>query len=147
VCIPIMVIWLGFGFNFGVAYVVLSAVFPVVINTMQGVHSVPPELIATGRSFCASERKILRTIVLPSTIPFVIAGARMAFSVAWIGVIVSEVLSSQTGLGGQITSYATEFRMEYMYVPILFIIAISVTIIGLSNRLFPLLTPWADNQS
>jgi ABC-type nitrate/sulfonate/bicarbonate transport system permease component len=147
VFIPIMVIWLGFGFNFGVAYVVLSAVFPVVINTMQGVHSVPPELIATGRSFCASERKILRTIVLPSTIPFVIAGARMAFSVAWIGVIVSEVLSSQTGLGGQITSYATEFRMEYMYVPILFIIAISVTIIGLSNRLFPLLTPWADNQS
>ena len=147
VFIPIMVIWLGFGFSFGVAYVVLSAVFPVVINTMQGVHSVAPELIATGRSFCASERKILRTIVLPSTIPFVIAGARMAFSVAWIGVIVSEVLTSQTGLGGQITTYATEFRMAHMYVPILFIIAISVTIVGLSNRLFPLLTPWADNQS
>ena len=147
VFIPIMVIWLGFGFSFGVAYVVLSAVFPVIINTMQGVHSVAPELIDTGRSFCASERKILRTIVLPSTIPFVIAGARMAFSVAWVGVIVSEVLSSQTGLGGQITTYATEFRMAYMYVPILFIIAISVTIVGLSNRLFPLLTPWANNQS
>ncbi len=102
VFVPIMVIWLGFGFNFGVAFVVVSAVFIVIINTMQGVHSVNQELIDAGRSFCASERKILRTIVIPSTIPFVIAGARLAFSVSWIGVIVSEVVSSETGLGGQI---------------------------------------------
>lgn len=145
VFVPIMVIWLGFGFNFGVAFVVVSAVFVMIINTMQGVHSVDPELIATGRSFCASERKILRTIVLPSTIPFVIAGARMAFSVSWIGVIVSEVLSSETGLGGLITSYSTQFLMADMYVPVLFIIAISVTIVGLSNRLLPRLTPWAND--
>jgi len=145
VFVPIMVIWLGFGFNFGVAFVVVSAVFVMIINTMQGVHSVDPELIATGRSFCASERKILRTIVLPSTIPFVIAGARMAFSVSWIGVIVSEVLSSETGLGGQITNFSTQFLMADMYVPILFIVAISVTIVGLSNRLLPRLTPWAND--
>jgi NitT/TauT family transport system permease protein len=146
VFVPIMVIWLGFGFNFGVAFVVVSAIFVVIINTMQGVHSVDPELIATGRSFCASERKILRTIVLPSTIPFVIAGARMAFSISWIGVIVSEVLSSETGLGGQITNYSTQFLMADMYVPILFIVAISVTIVGLSNRLLPRLTPWANES-
>jgi taurine transport system permease protein len=146
VFVPIMVIWLGFGFNFGVAFVVVSAVFVMIINTMQGVHSVDPELIATGRSFCASERKILRTIVLPSTIPFVIAGARMAFSVSWIGVIVSEVLSSETGLGGQITNFSTQFLMADMYVPILFIIAISVTIVGISNRLLPRLTPWANDS-
>ena len=104
VFVPIIVIWLGFGFNFGVAFVVVSAVFIVIINTMQGVHSVNQELIDAGRSFCASERKILRTIVIPSTIPFVIAGARLAFSVSWIGVIVSEVVSSETGLGGQISA-------------------------------------------
>lgn len=143
VFVPIMVIWLGFGFNFGVAFVVVSAVFVVIINTMQGVHSVDPELIAAGRSFCASERKILRTIVIPSTIPYIIAGARLAFSVSWIGVIVSEVLSSETGLGGQIQAYATQFLMANMYVPILFIIVLSVLIVGLSNRYAPRLTPWA----
>lgn len=144
VFVPVMVIWLGFGFNFGVAFVVVSAVFVVIINTMQGVHSVDPELIATGRSFCASERTILRTIVFPSAVPFMIAGARMAFSVSWIGVIVSEVLSSETGLGGQISSYATSFELADMFVPILFIIAISVIIVALSNRYAPRLTPWAN---
>lgn len=144
VFVPIMIIWLGFGFNFGVAFVIVSAVFVVIINTMQGVHSVDPELVATGRSFCASERKILRTIIIPSTIPFVIAGARMAFSISWIGVIVSEVLSSGTGLGGRISSYATEFLMADMFVPMLYIIVISVTLVGLSNRYAPRLTPWAN---
>lgn len=146
VFVPVMVIWLGFGFNFGVAFVVVSAVFAVVINTMQGVHSVEPELVATARSFCARERTILRTVVLPSTVPFMIAGARMAFSISWIGVIVSEVLSSQTGLGGRITTYATDFEMPDMFVPILFIIAISVMIVGLSNRYAPRLTPWASTK-
>ena len=144
VFVPIMIIWLGFGFNFGVAFVIVSAVFVVIINTMQGVHSVDPELIAAGRSFCASERKIQRTIIIPSTIPFVIAGARMAFSISWIGVIVSEVLSSGTGLGGRISDYATQFLMADMFVPMIYIIVISVTIVGLSNRYAPRLTPWSN---
>lgn len=144
VFVPIMVIWLGFGFNFGVAFVVVSAVFIVIINTMQGVHSVDPELIDAGRSLFASERKILRTIVIPSTIPFIIAGARLAFSVSWIGVIVSEVVSSETGLGGQISSYQTQYLLADMVVPVLYIAAISVLLVGLANYYAPRLTPWAD---
>ncbi|HEY5303635.1 MAG TPA: ABC transporter permease subunit [Acidimicrobiales bacterium] len=144
VFVPIMVIWLGFGFNFGVAFVVVSAVFIVIINTMQGVHSVDRELIDVGRSFCSSERKILRTIIIPSTVPFVIAGARLAFSVSWIGVIVSEVVSSETGLGGQIATYQTQYLLADMFVPVLYIAAISVVLVGLANRYAPRLTPWSD---
>ena len=144
VFVPIMVIWLGFGFNFGVVFVIVSAVFVVIINTMQGVHSVDPELIETGKSYCASERKIMRTIVIPSTIPFIVAGARLAFSVSWIGVIVSEVVSSETGLGGQITHYITLFLQADAVVPVLYIAAISVVLVGLSNRYTPRLTPWAN---
>lgn len=144
VFVPIMVIWLGFGFNFGVVFVIISAVFVVIINTAQGVHSVDPELIEAGRSYCASERKILRTIVIPSTIPYIVAGARLAFSVSWIGVIVSEVVSSETGLGGQITKYITVFLQADAVVPVLFIAAISVILVGLANRYASRLTPWAN---
>jgi len=144
VFVPIFVIWLGFGFNFGVAFVIVSAVWVVVINTMQGVRHVDQNLIDTGRSFCSSERKIMRNIVIPSTIPFVIAGARLAFSVSWIGVIVSEVVSSETGIGGLISTYATSFQMADMVVPILFIALISVALLAVSNRYAPRLTPWAD---
>lgn len=147
VFVPIMVIWLGFAFNFGVVFVIISAVFVVIINTAQGVHSVDPNLIEAGRSYCASETKILRTIVIPSTIPFIVAGARLAFSVSWIGVIVSEVVSSETGLGGQITRYITEFLQADAVVPVLYIAAISVVLVGLANRYAPRLTPWANVDS
>jgi NitT/TauT family transport system permease protein len=145
VYVPIFVIWLGFGFNFGVAFVVVSAMFAVVINTMQGVHSVDPNLIDVGRSFCASERQITRRIVLPSTRPFIVAGARLAFAISWIAVIVSEVVSSETGLGGMISTYNTNFQIADMLVPIAFIAIISVVLLTVANKLMPRLTPWAPN--
>jgi NitT/TauT family transport system permease protein len=143
VFVPLMVVWLGFGFKFGLAYVTLSAIFPVIINTMQGVKSIDPELIAAGRSFCASERTIMRTIIIPGATPFMVAGARLAFSVSWIGVIVSEVLSSQTGLGGMIDTFSNNYQTADMFVPVLFIAAISVIILQLTTRYQHRLTPWA----
>ena len=144
--VPLMVVWLGFGFKFGLAYVVLSAIFPVIINTMQGVKSIDPEYIAAGRSFCASERTIMRTIVIPGATPFMVAGARLAFSVSWIGVIVSEVLSSQTGLGGMIDTFSNNYQVADMFVPVLFIAAISVIILQISTRYQRRLTPWASTS-
>ena len=144
VFVPLMVVWLGFGFNFGLAYVTVSAIFPVIINTMQGVKSIDPEYIAAGRSFCASERTILRTIVIPGATPFMVAGARLAFSVSWIGVVISEVLSSQTGLGGMIDVFSNNYQTADMFVPVLFIALISVTILQICTRYQPKLTPWFE---
>jgi NitT/TauT family transport system permease protein len=142
--VPLMVVWLGFGFKFGLAYVVVSAIFPVIINTMQGVKSIDPEYIAAGRSFCASERTIMRTIIIPGATPFMVAGARLAFSVSWIGVIVSEVLSSQTGLGGMIDTFSNNYQTADMFVPVLYIAAISVVILTISTHYQKRLTPWAS---
>ncbi len=145
--VPLMVVWLGFNFKFGLAYVTLSAIFPVIINTMQGVKSIDPAYIEAGRSFCASERTILRTIIIPGAAPFMVVGARLAFSVSWIGVIVSEVLSSDTGLGGQIDVFSNNYQTADMFVPILFIALISVIILQLSTRYQRRLTPWVSVQS
>ena len=123
--VPILVVWLGFNLEFRLAYVVLSAIFPVIINTMVGVRNVDPELLDVGKSLVASERQILRTIVLPAASPYMVAGARQAFSAAWVGVVVAEVLSTQTGLGGQINHFANYFLTADMYVPILFIMMIA----------------------
>jgi ABC-type nitrate/sulfonate/bicarbonate transport system permease component len=143
--VPVMVFWLGFELKFRLAYVVLSAVFPVIINTMAGVKNVDPELLAAGKSFCANERQILRTIVMPATTPYIVAGARQAFSAAWVGVVVAEVLSTQTGLGGQINKFADTFLTADMYVPILFIMLIATIIQALTNFLQARLTPWSPS--
>lgn len=142
--VPVMVVWFGFELKFRLAYIVLSAVFPVVINTMTGVKNVDPELVAVGRSFCGTEAQRLRTIVLPAASPFIVAGARQAFSSAWVGVIVAEVLATQDGLGGLITHYSNYFLTADMYVPILFIMAIAVTIQNIADYLQARLTPWSN---
>lgn len=141
--VPVMVIWLGFGLKFRLAYVVFSAVFPVLINTMTGAKNVDEELLDVGRSVRASERQMLRTIVVPAVAPFMVAGARQGFSAAWVGVVVSEVLSTQTGLGGLINHYGDYFQTADMFVPILFIMLIAVIIQGATDALQKRLTPWS----
>jgi NitT/TauT family transport system permease protein len=140
--VPLMIIWLGFELKFRLAYVVFSAIFPVVVNTMTGVKNVSTELTDVGESFCANERQILRRIVLPAAAPYMVAGARQAFSAAWVGVIVAEVLSTQTGLGGLINKYGNFFKMADMFVPILFIMLIAVIIQITTDFLQVRLTPW-----
>lgn len=143
--VPIMVIWFGFELKFRIIYVVFSAVWPVIINTMTGVKSIDPELLAIGRSFCARERQMLRTIVLPAAAPFMVVGARQAFSAAWVGVVVSEILSTQSGLGGLIMTFANYFQTADMLVPVLFIMAIAVIIQAFTGFLQTRLTPWSDS--
>ena len=142
--VPLMVVWFGFQLKFRLAYVLLSAIFPVIINTMTGVRNVDPELIAVGRSMCASEARQVRTIILPAASPYIVAGARQAFSSAWVGVVVAEVLATQDGLGGLITHYSNYFLTADMYVPILFIMAIAVTIQTVADFLQVRLTPWSN---
>jgi NitT/TauT family transport system permease protein len=142
VFIPVMVHWLSFRFKFAVCYVFVSAVFPVIINTMSGVKGTDPDLIDTGISFCASERKIRSSIVIPSAIPMMLTGARVAFSASWVGTIVAEILTTNTGLGGDIQYYSDEFKTPAMYASIIVIMVIAVILLQLSVRMERRLTPW-----
>lgn len=140
--VPLMVIWLGFELKFRLAYVIVSAVFPVIINTMTGVKNVNSDLLDAGEAFCASERQKLWTIVLPSSLPYIFAGARQAFSAAWVGVVVSEMIATLTGVGGTILNYVTRFRTADMLVSILIIMSVAAAIQGLSSYLQARMTPW-----
>lgn len=146
VFIPVMVVWLGFGFTFGLAYVVISAIFPVMINAMQSVRTMNQEYPDVARSFNASSWQTTRTIIWPHSIPYLATGARLAFSVSWIAVIVSEVLSSQLGLGGLIAFYGNRYQTADMFVPVFYITVISVAILQFSTRLLPRLAPWAPSS-
>lgn len=140
--VPLMVIWLGFQLKFRLAYVVISAVFPVVINTMTGVKNVEPDLLDTGHAFCASERQKLWTIVVPSSAPYIFAGARQGFSSAWVGVVVSEMIATLTGVGGKILTFSNQYRTADMLVSILIIMSVAIGIQALSSYLQSRLAPW-----
>lgn len=129
--IPLLVIWFGIDDLVRVVLVFLASVFTIIISTAAGVKSVDQELLDVGRAFCANERQLTRTIILPAALPFIFAGIRLAMSQAIVGVIGAEFLVVITGLGGMILTYANSFQTANMFVPIIAIVAISIVMTSL----------------
>jgi ABC-type nitrate/sulfonate/bicarbonate transport system permease component len=140
--VPLFVLWFGFDFKFQVALVFESTLFPMMINAAAGAKNVEADLVDGGRSFMASELQIMRTIIVPASLPFVFAGLRIAFSSAWVGVVVAQMTGALTGLGGLIKIYASIYQTANMLVPILVIMLVGVLIHGLTGWLLTRLTPW-----
>jgi ABC-type nitrate/sulfonate/bicarbonate transport system permease component len=97
--LPLMIIWLGIGIPSKVALVFLGCVIIIIVNTETGVAQVDRRLVETTRSFMANERQILRIVVLPSALPFILAGMRLAMGRALLMVVVAEIYASNAGLG------------------------------------------------
>src|SRR5262249_16014350 len=76
--LPLVIIWLGIGILSNVGIIFLGAVFSILINTRDGVKTTPVNLLNAARSFGASEWMVFKTVVVPSTIPFILTGLRLA---------------------------------------------------------------------
>jgi NitT/TauT family transport system permease protein len=97
--IPLIVLWFGIGLWYKVFYVFLVAFFSVVINTLVGVQSAEAAYLDVAKSFRASQWTILRTVVLPGAVPYILTGLRLGAGRAWVGVVVSELVGANQGIG------------------------------------------------
>jgi len=122
--LPLVIIWLGIGILSKVGIIFLGAVFPLIINTRDGVKTTPANLLTAARSFGASEWQIFKSVVLPSTIPFILTGLRLAVGRALIGVMVGELYAATAGIGFMITVAGATFQTDKVFVGVL-IFAIS----------------------
>ena len=143
--IPLLVIWFGIDELVRVVLVFLASVFTVIISTSAGVKNVDQDLLDVGRAFCASERQLTLTIVLPAAFPFIFAGVRLAMYQAIVGVIGAEFLVVITGLGGMILNYANSFETANMFVPIIAIVAISVILTAVLGAAQQRINRWQYN--
>src|SRR5215467_10686925 len=87
--VPLLVLWLGLGFAVKAAVVFLMSVFPICINTWLGATAVPKSLIEVGKSFVAPNTVILRRIILPATLPYIMAGIRLAVGRAVVAMVIA----------------------------------------------------------
>ena len=122
--LPLVIIWLGIGILSKVGIIFLGAVFPLLINTRDGVKTTPANLLNAARSFGASEWQIFKNVVLPSTVPFILTGLRLAVGRALIGVMVGELYAATAGIGFMITVAGATFQTDKVFVGVL-IFAIS----------------------
>ncbi|MGE5304532.1 MAG: ABC transporter permease [Alphaproteobacteria bacterium] len=122
--LPLVIIWLGIGILSKIGIIFLGAVFPLVINTRDGVKTTPHNLLTAARSFGASEWQIFKSVVIPSTVPFILTGLRLAIGRALIGVMVGELYAATAGIGFMITVAGATFQTDKVFVGVL-IFAIS----------------------
>ena len=117
--LPLVIIWLGIGVLSKVGIIFLGAVFPILINTRDGVKTTPSNLLTAARSFGASEWCLFKTVVLPSTLPFVLTGLRSALGRALVGVLVGELYAATAGIGFMITVAGATFQTDKVFVGVL----------------------------
>jgi len=140
--VPLLILWLGLGFEVKVAVIFLMSVFPICINTWVGVTAVPKSLIEVGKSFVASDAVILRRIVLPATLPYIMAGIRLAVGRAVVGMVVAEFFTTISGLGAIIINSANNFDTATMFVPIVLLVIMAIGLNSLIGWFERRVAPW-----
>jgi len=117
--LPLVIIWLGIGILSKVGIIFLGAVFPILINARDGVKTTPLNLLTAARSFGASEWMLFKTVVLPSTVPFILTGLRLGLGRAIVGVMVGELYAATAGIGFMITVAGATFQTDKVFVGVL----------------------------
>jgi len=105
--IPLLILWLGIGENCKVAVIVIGTFWPILLNTISGIHSVDKKLLEVGLVREKSNAQILKKIIIPSAWPSIFTGLRLGIGTAWTCVVASEMIAASSGLGYMIM-YARE---------------------------------------
>jgi ABC-type nitrate/sulfonate/bicarbonate transport system permease component len=126
--VPVLILLFGIGLTPKVVIVVLSCAVTILLNTAAGVMNVDTHLMRMSRSFGSKDWQAIKTIVLPSIVPFFMTGVRISVGRALTAVVVSEFFASKAGVGNVMISAANSFNMPRMYAMLLFITALGVVL-------------------
>ena len=121
---PLLITWFGYGIESKIAMAVVIAFFPVLINTMVGLETVPDDARQLMRSLKASRGQVFRKLSLPHAAPFIMAGIKTGLTFAVIGAIVGEFVGSSEGLGYLLHAYGFQLRIDKVFAVIVVLSAL-----------------------
>ncbi|WP_292784542.1 ABC transporter permease [Methanobrevibacter sp.] len=107
--IPFSIIWFGIGVWPAIFIIFMGCVFPILISTIDGVHRTDPVLIEAAESFGASNSQMLTEVVIPSSLPFIVSGLKVAIAIALMCTISGEMIGSSSGIGYMILTSTNLF--------------------------------------
>jgi len=141
--LPLVTLWFGYTADARLAVVVFAAFFSIAVNTSDGARSVPVEYLEVAQSFRGSTWRTLFDIVLPASLPYLLAGMRLAAGRALIGAVVAEFFISIPGLGYFILFNSRTFKHNEAFVAVILLVSVGVgfeVLVGWLTRRF---LPWA----
>jgi ABC-type nitrate/sulfonate/bicarbonate transport system permease component len=131
---PLFIIWFGIGSPSKIFIVFLSAVLPVLVNTIAGVRNIDPDLLKAARAYCATDRQIFVTVALPSSVPFILTGVRQAIAHGLIGVVIAELFAGSEGIGFMISYAGQIYATDELLVGVLCVTAAGMVLTALAER-------------
>lgn len=151
VIIPLVIIWVGIGQTARLLFVFLITLWPVLLNTLAGIRNASRAYGEVGLAFGLSEAQVLRKISLPAAVPYILAGMRVSAGLAIIGMIVSEMEVSLTGLGYLLITFGNSFLtaqlLAVVVVTSMFGVANVTLLKWAQGRFFPWIAGQAAAQS
>lgn len=140
---PVLVLWLGFGILPKLVVIALVSFFSIVVTTLAGFASVDPELLKLMRTFDAPRRRVFWSIELPTALPGVFTGAKIAVIVAVIGAVFAEQAGASSGLGYLFSQSIPQLQTARAYATVVVLSAFAIALFLTLTLAERLATPWA----
>ena len=142
--LPLALFIFGVGNTLPVFIMVYVGFFPILLNTVAGVRQVDKKLIAAASTMGVGRKALLRHVLIPSALPTVMVGIRLAFAGSWAAIVAAELIGSPSGLG-----FAIEWYRQLLMTPKVFAFIMIIGVVGYLcdlglRKLQRLLTPWSD---
>jgi NitT/TauT family transport system permease protein len=141
---PIFIVLMGIGIYSKIAIVFIEAFFPVAINTALGIRTTDRDLIEASQSFGATRLQVIRTVMLPNSYPFIIAGMRIAVARGLAGVLISEIFGSEAGIGNMIWFSAQSYDMPTLFTGVFILGGSSIALMAALVKFERWIAPWRD---
>ena len=141
--VPLLVLWFGIYMQAKVIVVFLFAVFPILINTYQGVRECDKNMLEVARSFRSPEWRMWQDVLLPFALPYIAAGIRLAIGRGLVGMVIAEFYTTISGLGYMITRYAHVFETDKTFVPVLLLMFLGITLTAGLKWVERRIAPWS----
>ena len=139
---PVLLVWLGTGIESKLAIVWLVAFFPIIVDTSAGLRSTPRELLELARSLRASRWQVFAMVQFPAALPFIMAGAKVAVTLAVIGAVIGEFIGSNDGLGTLLLTANSQVNTPLVFACLFGLSVIGLVSYGAVVLVERLLAPW-----
>ena len=140
---PLFIIWFGIGLTSKVVIIFLLVMFPVTMNTIAGLRSVDEQLVNVALSFGGTKRDVLRKVMIPWAVPFILSGARIGAGRGVVGIFVAELFGGAgAGVGWLITAAGQVFNTALLFVGVIVLACFGLAVTSVLRVLERRIAPW-----
>ena len=140
--IPLAILWFGIGEQSKLFIIILGAFFPILLNTISGIHNLDPRYLELAEVYEVSRKRLITRIILPGAMPEVLTGIRVGLGNAWVCVVAAEMIAASQGIGYMLSNGRSMSRPDIVILGMLLIGIIGKVVDDLLKLVFSKLIEW-----